>query len=149
MPHERPHHDGRTSEPVTIASPAVATGFTHTFPKSEVTRVVSVSFVLVADGNAANRICRVEYLKTEGIVFFAVAAPFTVTAGVTSRLNFGIGVQQFGANAAAQIGAALPDFELQGGCSVRVAVTAVQAGDQISAASLFVDQWPVRVDDGG
>jgi hypothetical protein len=113
-------------------------------PSSVVQRIVAVSFVLVADANAANRIARVEYLNAAGDVFFAAAAPFTVTAGVTSRLNFGIGIQQFGANAAAQIGGPLPDFMLIGGLAVRVAVASIQVGDQISAASLFADQWPIR-----
>jgi uncharacterized membrane protein YjjP (DUF1212 family) len=113
-------------------------------PSSTVQRIVSVSFVLVADANAANRIARVEYLNAAGDVFFAVAAPFTVTAAVTSRLSFAIGMPQYGANAAAQIGGPLPDFLLIGGLALRVAVASIQAGDQISGASLFVDQLPIR-----
>ena len=144
MPHERHHDEDYAHEPITIGSPPVATGFTHVVPGSSRQRIVAVSFILVADANAANRIARVEYLNAAGAVFFAVAAPFTVTANITSRLNFGIGVQQFGANAAAQIGGPLPDFNLAAGLAVRVAVTAIQAGDQISGASLFVDQWAVR-----
>jgi hypothetical protein len=144
VPHERPYDPDYSHEPITIGAPAVATGFTHVVPGATRQRIVSVSFVLAADANAANRIPRVEFLNAAGAVFFAVAAPFTVTANVTSRLNFGIGIQQFGANAAAQIGAGLPAFKLNAGLAVRVAVAAIQAGDQISGASLFVDQWAVR-----
>jgi hypothetical protein len=144
VPHERPYDADYSHEVVTIGSPAVATGFTKRVTGASRWRVQSVSFVLVADANAANRIARVEYLDAAGAVFFAVAAPFTVTANITSRLNFGIGIQQFGANAAAQIGAGLPAFKLNAGLAIRVAVTAIQAGDQISGASLFVDQWAVR-----
>jgi hypothetical protein len=144
VPLERPYDADYSHEVVTIGSPAVATGFTHVVPGASRQRIVGVSFVLVADANAANRIARVEYLNAAGAVMFAVAAPFTVTANITSRLNFGIGIQQFGANAAAQIGAGLPAFKLNAGLAIRVAVTAIQAGDQISGASLFVDQWAVR-----
>jgi hypothetical protein len=144
VPLERPYDADYSHEPITIGSPPVATGFTHTVPGASRQRIVTVSFVLVADANAANRIARVEYLNAAGAVFFAVAAPFTVTANITSRLNFGVGIQQFGANAAAQIGASLPPLELNAGLAVRVAVTAIQVGDQISGASLFVDQWAVR-----
>lgn len=140
----RHYSDWRQHEPITVGSPAVATGFTHVVPQAVVQRVVLVSFVLVADGNAANRIPRVEYLNAAGAVFAAVAAPFAITAGVTARFTFAIGIQQFGAAAAAQIGCALPDLLLMDGLAVRVAVAAIQAGDQISGASLFVDQSPVR-----
>jgi hypothetical protein len=109
-------------------------------------RVQSLSFVLVADANAANRIPRVEYLDAAGNVFAAVAAPFVLTATLTARFTFAIGILQFGANAAAQIGASLPDLKLNPGLAVRVAVTGIQATDQISGAALFVDQWAVRDD---
>lgn len=131
-------------EPVTIGSPAVALGFTYTAPFSETTRVLGASFQLVTDANAANRIARLEYLNAAGAVFFTVASPFTVTANLTSRLNFGVGLQQFGANAAAQIGGPLPDFPLCGGLAVRLAVTAIQAGDQVQGISLYVAQRTVR-----
>lgn len=143
-PHERHYDADYAHEPITIGSPAVATGFTHRVTGATRQRIITVSFVLVADANAANRIPRVEYLNAAGDVFAAVAAPFTVTANITSRLTFGIGIVQFGANAAAQIGASLPDLHLNAGLAVRVAVAAIQAGDQISGASLFVDQWAVR-----
>jgi hypothetical protein len=144
VPHERPYDADYSHEVITVGSPAVATGFSRTVPGASRWRVQSVSFVLVADANAANRIARVEYLDASGAVFAAVAAPFTVTANITSRLTFGIGIVQFGANAAAQIGASLPNLRLNPGLSVRVAVAAIQAGDQISGAALFVDQWAVR-----
>lgn len=140
----RHYDDWRQHEPITVGAPAVATGFTHRVPGSTVQRIRSVSFVLVADANAANRIARVEYLNAAGDVFAAVGSPFTVTAAVTSRLTFAIGLQQFGANAAAQIGGPLPDFLLQAGLAIRVAVASIQAGDQLSGISLFVDQLPIR-----
>lgn len=131
-------------EPVTVGSPAVALGFTHDIPFSEIQRVLGISFQLVTDANAANRIARVEYLNASGAVFFTVASPFTVTASLTSRLNFGVGLQQFGANAAAQIGGPLPDFPLCGGLAVRVAVASIQVADQVQGISLYVAQRTVR-----
>jgi hypothetical protein len=77
-------------------------------------------------------------------VFYVAASPFLIVANTTTRFNFAVGQMQFGANSAAQIGAGLPDFILNSGLAVRVAVTGVQAGDQISGVSLFLDQWPVR-----
>src|SRR5215211_5628685 len=98
----RDYGDRWTFEPVTIGSPAVATGFTKRVAGSDVWRVLSVSFVLVADGNAA-----------------------------------------------AHIGGPLPDLILMDGLAVRVAVTAIQAGDQLSGISLFVAQSTVRPGERG
>lgn len=134
----------RRREPVTIGSPAVASGFTYRFSGAEVTKLISVSFVVVTDANAASRIPRVEFLDSTGAVFFAVAAPFTQAATKTTRYNFGIGVEQFGANDAAQMGAGLPEFHLTENEAIRVAVAAIQAGDQLSGIHLFVDQRSVR-----
>jgi hypothetical protein len=144
VPHERPLDGWAEHEPRAIPTPAVATGFTYVVPGTVRERIMAVSFVLVADANAANRLPRVEYLNAAGDVFASVAAPFVLTATLTSRFTFAVGLQQFGANAAAQIGGPLPPLKLNSGLSVRVSVGAVQAGDQISVASLFVDQWPVR-----
>lgn len=140
----RHYDDWAQHEPRTIGQPAVATGFTYPVAGAVVQRIVSVSFLLTADANAANRIPRVEYLDGSGAVFAAVAAPFVLTANLAGRFTFGVGLQQFGSNGAAQIGCALPDYLLHDGLAVRVAVTAIQAGDQISGASLFVDQYPIR-----
>lgn len=142
--HEGHRDEDYAHEVVTVASPPAATGFSKVVPGASRWRVQSVSFVLVADANAANRIPRVEYLDASGGVFAAVAAPFVLTANLTARFTFAIGVVQFGANAAAQIGASLPALHLNPGLSVRVAVTGIQVGDQISGAAMFVDQWSVR-----
>lgn len=138
--------DGWKSEPVTIASPAVATGFTYRVPGSEAQRVIALSFVLVSDGNAGSRIARVEFLNSSAAVMAAVASPFTQSASKTTRYTFAVGTQQFGANDAAFIGAALPDLFLRDGLAVRVAVTAIQAGDQISGISAFVAQRDTDTD---
>lgn len=141
-----PRHwdDWRQYEPITVASPVAGAGFTHPVPGSVVQLVRSVSFVLVNFAAAANRLPRLEYLNGNGDVFAAVAAPFVTTTGKTARFTFAVGIQQFGANDAAQIGAPIPAYMLQDGLAVRVVVGAMNAGDQLSAISLFVDQWPVR-----
>src|SRR5215208_1385937 len=137
-----------TFEPATVGSPAVATGFTRVFPGSVVVVSLRKKFVLVTDGNAANRIVRVEYLNASGDVFAAVAAPALQVASITTRYTFGVGLQTFGAASAAFMGGPLPDFVLMDGLALRVVIAAVQAGDQISGASLFVAQATVRPDEG-
>lgn len=134
----------RRVEPITVGSPAAGAGFTHPVPGAATQRIRTVSFRLVNAAAAANRIPRVEFLDAAGAVFAAVAAPFKTTTGVTSRFTFGIGLNQYGADDAAQIGGPLPDLELIAGLAVRVVVGAMNAGDQIDGAALFVEQLAVR-----
>src|SRR6266545_211079 len=143
-PHERHYDADYAHEPITIGSPAAGAGFTHVVPGASRQRILSVSFTLVNAVAAANRLPRVEYLNAAGEVFYSAAAPFVTTSGVTSRFSFAVGVTQLGANDAAQIQGALPGFVLNAGLAIRVVVGAVNAADQISGASLFVEQWPVR-----
>lgn len=144
MSPEGRHDEDYSHEVVTIGSPAAGQGFLHTVPGASRQRIRSVSFVLVNAVAVANRLPRVEFLDASGAVFYSAAAPFVTTSGVTSRFNFAVGVTQLGANDAAQIQGALPSFKLNAGLSIRVAIGAVNAADQISGASLFVDQWAVR-----
>jgi hypothetical protein len=131
-------------EVVIIGAPPVATGFTHNVPGASRQRIVTLSFVLFTDANAANRLPRIDYNDSAGNAFFSVGAPFSTPANSTGRYSFGIGVMQFGANAAAAIGGPLPDVRLSVGLSISVAVVGIQVGDQVDGISLFVDQWPVR-----
>lgn len=140
------HPDRWQHEPVSIGSPAAGQGFTYTLPKTCVAVVRSVSFTLVNAAAAGSRIPRLEFLTNEGAVFASVAAPFTTGNAVTSRFTFAVGIQQFGANDAAAIGAPIPKYVLEDGAAVRVAIAAVNVADQVSGVFAFVDQLPIRPD---
>lgn len=127
-----------------LASPLAGLGFTIPTSGAVEQIIQSLSFVLVSSSATASRIPRVEFLDPDGTVFAAVASPFTQTATHTIRYTFAVGIQQFGANDAAFIGAALPPFKLDVSMSVRLAIAAVDAADQVSAASLVALRWPVR-----
>lgn len=136
--------DRRRVEPITVGSPAAGAGFTHRVPGATVQKFLTVSFRMVNAAAVANRLVRVEFLDAAGAVFAAVGAPFKTTTGVTSRFTFGVGLNQYGADDAAQIGGPLPALELIGGLALRVAVANMNAGDQIDGAALFVEQTGVR-----
>jgi hypothetical protein len=127
-----------------LTSPAPGAGFTVPTSGAVEQIIQSLSFVLVTSAAAANRIARVEFLDPDGTVFAAIASPFLQTASKTIRYTFAVGIQQFGANDAAFIGAALPPFKLDVSMSVRIAIGAVDTADQVSAASLVALRWPVR-----
>src|SRR6266576_5273340 len=103
--------------------------------------VQACSFRLVTDGNAASRIVVFSFTDASGTVIFPVASPFTQAAAKTTDYTFAVGIQQFGANDAANIGAGIPALKLYVGLSVAVTITAKQAGDQVSRIRLGLSQW--------
>jgi hypothetical protein len=129
---------------LTVPDPAANAGFTQGMPGTEDTMVVACSFRLVTDSNVANRIVVFQFLDSNGTAIFPVAAPFTQAASKTTDYTFAVGIQQFGANDAANIGAGIPPLKLYVGLSVAVTITAKQAGDQVSRIRLGLSQWPVR-----
>jgi hypothetical protein len=70
-----------------------------------------------------------------------MSSGFTQTAGLTTVYTFGLGLVQYGANAAANIGAPLADLILCRGQKLQTTITNIQAGDAISNARLVVDQY--------
>jgi hypothetical protein len=125
-------------------SPAAGAGFRFTVPGTYVTMVQAISFRLVTAADVANRVAVVSFLDSNGTPYAPIAAPFTQAASLTTDYTFAVGIQQFGANNAANIGAGLPPLRLQAGISVAVSIVNVAATDQISQARLLLAQWPVR-----
>ena len=125
-------------------TPAVATGFAYTVPGTVDQLVVAVSFQLVTDGNAADRLVTFQFVDYDGTSYAPVAAPFTQAASLTTLYTFAVGIQQFGADDAAAIGCGIPPVKLPSGCGVKVTLGSVQVGDQVSAVALLLNQWPVR-----
>lgn len=117
---------------------------TYPVPGTVTEQILSVSFKIVVAGTDGARFPTLSYLDPDGTAFAAVAAPFSVGNAITSRYLFAMGINQFGANDAANIGAALPPFKLGVGSSLSLGVTAGTAGDAISEVRIVVAQWPVR-----
>lgn len=129
-----------------VAVPSVSAGSfpSVTVPGSQEWRIEGVSFVLDTSGVAGARLVRLEYLNGNYETFFTAAAPFTVAANGLTRFSFGIGMQQFGANNAANIGGPLPNFRLPPGHGVLWNGDNFDVGDQFSGAFLFVRQYVVQ-----
>jgi hypothetical protein len=123
-------------------TPAVASGFTYTVGGKYWERIVSVDFKLVTDGNAANRIVTLAYQDQDAREFARTASPFAQAAGITTQYGFGIGMMQFGAASAASIGGPLPSLFLRPGHKLVVSIAAVQAGDQVSLVTLYIERFP-------
>ena len=127
-------------QPVFIQAPAVASGFTYTYSVGEAWLLRSLSFQMVTDANAANRIVYLDIFEPGGLRIGRFSSGFTQTATLTTIYTFANDIAAYGANAAASIGAPTPNVWLHPGSKITVGVTNVQAGDQISTILLTVDQ---------
>jgi hypothetical protein len=129
---------------VTLPSPAAGAALTYTVPGSVQWEILSLSFTYTASGNAASRVPFVRFLDQSGTAFCDVATPYKLVASDVSRVTFGVGVVQFGADSAARIGAGIPAMRLEDGLRVQVSATLIDGSDTITLARLFVRQWDVR-----
>lgn len=131
-------------QPVTIPNPAVGGGFTYRLPGSERQRILAVTFQLVASADVANRKPLLAYKDGGAGTFAAVGLPYVQTAGITSVYTFAVGLQQFGADDAANMGGPLPDLPLDVGETLVLTVTNVDDTDAVKSIRLFVEQQHVR-----
>jgi hypothetical protein len=133
-----------SAEVIGVPSAAAGQPLTYTVPGAVEVAVLSVSFTFTAGAAVANRVPFVRFLDQSGVAFCDVGVPFVLVATNAARVTFGVGVQQFGANSAARMGAGIPSMRLADGLQVQLGATGIQAADTITAARLFVRQWRVR-----
>lgn len=132
------------NEVVRLDSPVAGAALTYTVPGAVEIEILSVSFTYTASANAATRIPFVQFLDQSGNTFCDVGSPYTLTANQVSRVTFGVGVQQFGANGSARMGAGIPAMILEDGLQVSLSATAINVTDTITLARMFVRQRTVQ-----
>lgn len=129
---------------VTVPSPAAGAALTLTVPGSVEWEILALSFTYTADANAANRLPSLAVLDQSGSGIGPICTPYKLVASDVSRITFGVGIVQFGADSAAQIGCGMPPLRIQDGLRIRVTATGIQAADTITLARMYVRQWRVR-----
>lgn len=134
----------REARPVAVPNPAAGAGFTYSLPGSERTRVLAVCFQLVTAVAVAARRVSCDLIDGEGGILGRFSSGFTQAASLTTVYTFAVGVNAYGANDAAAIGAPLADLMLPGAGSAVVSIANVQAADQVSAVRVTVAQVPYR-----
>lgn len=127
-----------------LANPAAGVGFSIPTPGTVEQELQALTFTVVSDANAASRIVVVKFLDPTGVSFTEVASGFTQAASKTSVYTFAVGIQEFGANDAANIGVPIPALQLDVTLSLSVSITGVQVGDQVSKIRAAWSRWPTR-----
>ena len=130
--------------PVVLQSATGTGGVTYTVPGAVEQLIVAISFTYTASGNAATRIPFAQFLDQSGVQVCEVGSPFSLVATNVSRVSFGIGLVQLGANSAARMGCAIPPIILADGMQLKLSATLIDAADTITAARLYVRQRPVQ-----
>lgn len=126
---------------VKIDSPAAGAGIVkYKYGANEFWQIRALSFQLVTSSTVASRIVYLDLLDGAGNRIGRFSAGFTQTASLTTVYTFGVNMNAYGANAAASIGAPIPELWLHPGCSFTIGVTAIDTGDQISAVNMTVNQ---------
>jgi hypothetical protein len=134
-------HGRAFSEVVSVANPAVATGFTYTVGGNYWERIAALSFVLTSDGTGANRAVLLRVKDATGATLLAIPAAAVQIASKVYTYSFW-GQQSPATDAVGLVNAQpAPSIFLQPEFSVVVSIGAVQAGDQVSAIRLYLERF--------
>lgn len=127
--------------PIALPNPPAGQSFRYRPGGAVETVLVAVCFQVVTSAAVAARIPTLDFLDPLGGIVARVQAPFTLAATHTSFVTFGVGLQQYGANNAAALGAGIPTVRLIAGMAVRGSLAAVDGADQISLVRGYVRQY--------
>lgn len=127
---------------VAPAQPAAGANLTIPLDPTFLFRPLSVRFSVTTDANVANRFPTVDYCDPEGTVWVRNAAGLVLTASTTGQV-FDFNAQRTVAEWAANtdVLAPLSDFFIPGGWQLRITLSNIQAGDQISAVRFYHEKW--------
>jgi FtsP/CotA-like multicopper oxidase with cupredoxin domain len=120
-----------------IPSQAGTTPSQYTVAGAVQVDVLAVSFTYTASAAAGTRTVRLEFVNDAGQVFAPTAAAFTIIATNVAAYTFGVGVQQAGANSAANISAGIPPIRLTDGMGFQVRCTNSDSADTITNIHLY------------
>lgn len=133
-------------EPVILADPPAGQGFAYAPSGAVYEQIRAVTFKLVDAVAGTTRVPIVSYLDGSGLAFAVAAPSFNLGSGQTSVFSFAVGIQPYGANAAAHIGGPLPPLWLDMRATFDVSVDGIQGADQISDVRLYVVSRPIVAD---
>lgn len=134
---------------VTFADPAVATGITRTIPGDAWEMILSVRMRLLADANVANRTVSLLYNDAQGNRISEVGASAILSANSNSFLTFSSVLYGSPTPQVSRFAMPIPQEALPPGYTWSLAITNVQAGDQLSIIVARIRRWrnvPRRVE---
>lgn len=124
------------------AQPAAGANYTLSIPGQFATRLLAVTFRLVCDANAANRVVTVDYLDGAGNTYASAGAAAVITAGQTQDYfgSLDHGTSEWNTNT--PVFFPLIDALLMPGRQLQITVANKQAGDQLSRIFKIWERYP-------
>lgn len=124
------------------ANPAAGAAASHQVPGDRIQRLVTARATLTASEAAATRGVALQLLDADGAVFAAFSPVGEVKAKEVASFTWAPGSSRTAAALGGESQTAIPDLLLLPGMSARVAVSAVDVADQLSAVSFYLEEWP-------
>lgn len=138
-------HDNSWLEYFTIPQPAVASPADRRIPGETFEQLNVARCTLTADGTAANRFVTLDYLNGDGGIVARVQPGLAVTAGIVASFTWSIHLGYFFTGVATEQACSIPVSPMPAGFTFRIAIGNAQAGDQLSAVSMYVRRWPTSM----
>lgn len=125
-----------------LPNPAAGASLVRKVPGETFEQPISFRYTLATSAVAANRFPGISFLDGDGATFLHVQSSVAVLASSTVNMNFFVtaGVMSFAASG--DNIAVLPGILMPPGFQLRADVANIDAGDQISAAKLYVCRFP-------
>lgn len=127
---------------VAVTTPAAGANATFTVEARNWIRVLGARCNVTTDANVANRFVSLDYINARAQTYLRNAAGLVVTASTTNlkfEWNSQRGDAQWAVNTPVLV-PVLPVF-LPPGTVVQITLDSIQAGDQVSLASLLVERY--------
>lgn len=126
-----------------IKSPVAGSGFTFKIPGDWYVKPVSLVLTLATSAAVASRGIALQYQDGDGNVYGQYDQLTLQTASLTNVYTWAIGIDTATVDPAKGPGTkVIPDILMPPGHRLVVAVSAIQAADQISAAFLWARKYP-------
>lgn len=128
---------------IDVASPSAGSNASVIVDGAWNARILAARATLTTDSNAANRVVTLDYLDARGNVRASSGSAAVVVASTTGQvINWLTGVGGGSSAANSPTWCSLLSIFLYPAMQVRFTVVGIQAGDQLSGLSLWVEKFP-------
>lgn len=128
-------------QPIIITQPAVGANISYQLASGNVFKFISLRMVLVVDATAVSRFVVFRF-EHGGEIFFQASVAGVQSASQTRTHCLAAFGNYINSADTTHMIPSPPDFFVPGGTRITTVITNLQAGDQISAAVLYVERFP-------
>lgn len=129
-------------QPLYLPNPAAGASWAHTVDGRYFERALAITFTLVTSAVVANRFAQLYVLDTNGNIVTSVPAAGVIPASTTVNVFLSLGNPTLSNSTSGGAFGFIPDLLLPPGWQWKLNIFNEDAGDQVSATVLLVQQFP-------